>query len=79
VVRYGSYREHFPFSRKHYVYSREWEGEKLLVVCSFSNHVTKLKVPRGFDVTKAELILCNAESDSKELRPYECRVYRWRR
>ena len=78
VVRHGAYREHFPLSGKHYVYSREMPGETILVICSFADHPTKLKVPAGFDLAKGELVLGNCDNDSDMLCPYESRVYRWK-
>ncbi len=80
VVRYGRYREHFHESRELYVYSRECKGQKLLVVCSFTEKECKLKVPRGFDLAKAELILQNYDdASSPMLKPYETRVYLWKK
>ena len=78
VVRDGRYCEHFRRSKVHYVYSRELEGEKLLVICSFSTKPTKLPAPRGFDLSSAELILTGGGNDPKKLAPYECRVYLWK-
>ena len=79
VVRHGAYREHFRRSGRHYVYSREMPGEKLLVICSFADRETNLPVPAGFDLSKAECILCNIGGASGDvLRPYESRVYHWR-
>ena len=52
-------------------------GEKLLVVCSFAKKPLTLKIPAGFDMSAAELILCNYDQPAAQLRPYECRVYRW--
>ena len=78
VVRHGKYREHFRRSGKHYVYSREMEGEKLLVICSFADRDTKLRIPAGFNLAAAELLLCNYADDSDALRPWECRLYRWK-
>ena len=78
AVRYGTYRDHFPLHGKLYVYSRETEGERLLVVCSFSDKPTKMKVPRGFDIASAQLLLGNYENTGDTLQPYECRVYRMR-
>ena len=76
VVRDGSYQEHFHASRKLYVYTREMQGQKLLVICSFADKLIKMKVPGGFDIKKAELLLCSYPDGSCEtLRPYEARVY----
>lgn len=61
-----------------YIYSRENEKQKVLVVCSFSDKEEKWKVPKGFDLNTSELILCNYQvSESLTLKPYETRVYLW--
>ena len=78
VVRHGIYREHFRMNPRLYVYSREMDGQKLLVVCSFSDRQTKLKVPRGFDLQNAELILQTHGAAGNMLQPYESRVYLWK-
>jgi len=79
AVRYGSYKEYFPASPKLYCYSRCTKCEKLLILCSFSDSDQKLRVPKGFDLTAAELILKNYNIiDPDTLKPYECRVYRWK-
>lgn len=75
VVRYGRYVEHFKRSRNLYVYSRQMPGEKLLVICSYSKKPTKMKVPFGFDLDNAKLILSNYPCQEDLLQPYECRVY----
>ena len=77
VVRHGTYQEHFPLSRKQYVYSRTMKDQKLLVICSFSEKSTKLRIPRGFDMKNATCVLANYPSQTDSLRPYECRVYLW--
>lgn len=79
AVRHGSYAEHFASAKDRYVYSREAEMEKLLVVCSFAEDRIAMKTPDGFDLSKAELLLCNYEGASDVLRPYEARVYRWKK
>ncbi len=74
VVRYGTYRERLHASGKLYVYEREYEGARLLVVCSFSDKPVTL--PRRIMRGAGELILCNyPDGDSPTLRPYEARVY----
>ncbi len=75
VVRYGEYKEYFPLDKKRYVYTRTTEEEQLLVICSFSEGTSRLKVPSGFDLKKAELLLSNYETQGDLLQPYECRVY----
>jgi len=78
VVRYGTYTEHDKASNKLYVYSRDDGNQKLLVVCSFCKEQTVLRVPKGFDMSKAHLVLCNYDDPRKAvLQPYEARVYLW--
>ena len=77
-VRYGKYQEHFPLSNTLYCYTRECKCEKLLVICSYSDKPQNLKVPKGYDLAKGELILQNyADPLPGILQPYECRVYRY--
>ena len=78
-VRDGSYREYNKRSGKHYVYARENGKEKILVVCAFCDGETSFKAPAGFDLTGAELALCNCENPvPNTLQPWECRVYLWK-
>ena len=77
-VRHGSYQEHDRLSGRRYVYSREYQGQKLLVICSFSAQAQPFRAPKGFDLSKARLMLQNyAKPSEAELQPYECRVYLW--
>ena len=79
AVRYGNYREHFHGSSTLYCYSRETKCQKLLVFCSFCEKDQKLRLPKGFDLSNAELILKNYDIiDPDTLKPYECRVYLWK-
>ncbi|MBE6960688.1 MAG: alpha-glucosidase [Ruminococcaceae bacterium] len=78
VVKEGIYKEHFHSHPKQYIYSREMPGQKLLIVCAFSEKTQKMKLPKGFDLSSAQCILHNYSStDSLTLQPYECRVYLW--
>ena len=78
VVRHGSYREHFPLDSKIYCYSREMDGQKLLILCSFSDKPVHLRIPKGFDLDQGTLILKNYPNPCPTaLRPYETRVYLW--
>ena len=75
-VRYGAYQEHFPLSNKLYCYTRKTKCEQLLVLCSFSDKDQKVRIPAGFDMNKAELVLKNYDTiDPGVLKPYEIRVY----
>ena len=61
------------------MYSREDSNQKVLVICSFSEKETKLKVPSNFNLSEGELILNNYENNSLILKPYETRVYLWKK
>ena len=75
-VRYGNYVEYNKNSSKIYVYAREDEKQKILVVCSYSGECVKFKAPKGFELSKAELVLKNYETVQADiLQPYEARVY----
>ena len=77
AVRFGSYKEYYPLDNKLYVYSRTTEDQKILVICSFSEKETKIRIPSGFDLSKAKLALCSEKNPDKKLKPYEARVYLW--
>ena len=74
----GTYTEHFKNDRNLYVYSRDGAAQRLLVICSFADRPAGLKVPKSFDLSKAELVLRNVEGPAGQvLMPYEARVYLW--
>ena len=79
IVIYGAYEEHCKDSSTLYVYSREYEGKRMLVVCSFTEKPVRFTAPDGFDLSNAELVLQNYEvlynSNSFLTKPYEVRVY----
>ena len=80
VVKNGKYKEYNKLSSSVYTYSREDENERLLVVCSFVGKTKNWRAPHRFDLSTAELLLCNYEmSNRATLAPYECRVYRWKK
>ena len=77
-VRHGKYQEYGKNSKSLYTYSREDKNQKILVICSFSEKEVTWKVPSGFDLESAELVLCNYEKEtSTSIKPYEARVYLW--
>ena len=78
-VRYGDYRDHQPLSGSLYVYSRALGGERLLIVCSFVERPVRFAAPKGFDLSRGELMLKNyddaLDGNGFVTKPYECRVY----
>lgn len=80
VVLYGKYKEYYPLSSSLYVYERRYGDKKLLVICSFKEKSVRFDAPKGYDLTKGELVL-NNYSDNKIVnngfvtKPYEVRVY----
>lgn len=77
VVKDGVYKDHFFMSGKRYVYSRLGGKQKLLVMCSFSKKAIPVRVPRGFDLRTAKLVLQSYPEAGDMLQPYEARVYLW--
>lgn len=80
VVIYGNYREHYPNSNELYVYERNYEGKRLLVINSFSEAPVSFKTPLGFNLWDGKLVLNNypvpkPQINSFALRPFETRVY----
>ena len=79
-VRFGIYKEHNKLSSKLYTYSRQDVNEEILVVCSFSDKKRRWHAPKRFNMKSAELVLCNYDNpDPKKLKPYEARVYRFKK
>ena len=80
IVRCGTYTELLPQSPNFYVYSREFEGRKLLVIASLVEKETYFTCPEGFTLTDGELIFKNHDlnvvvNNAFTARPYELRVY----
>ena len=80
IVIYGDFKEHYHESDKLYVYERNYEGKKLLVICSFSDKIERFKAPKGFDLAKGKVVLGNYDCfnsgfDTFNLRPYETKVF----
>ena len=79
-VRYGDYKEYNKLSSSLYTYSREDDKQKILVVCSYTEKEVPFKAPRDFDIALGQLVLRNYESaDPAVLKPYEVRVYLWKK
>ena len=78
-VRDGDYREHGKLSGTLYTYSREDKKQKILVVCSFGTREVPFRAPKGFDMASAEWVLGNYPEAGDKVRPYEARVYLWKK
>ncbi len=82
VVREGYYKEYKRVSHDLYVYARVMDGQRLMVMCNFSNSGTLMKPPFGYDPSLGTLLLANYDETPGtrpdgflDLRPWECRVY----
>lgn len=80
VAIYGDYKEYYKNSDKIYVYSRSYNGKRLLVINSFSDEAVEFEAPKGFELEKGTPMLCNYDNPTVQrngftLRPYETRVY----
>ena len=79
-VRHGNYMEYNKLSPSLYTYSREDDKQKILVVCSFTEKEVPFKAPKGFDLTTAQPVLHNYPDGAEAtLKPYEARVYLWKK
>ena len=77
---HGDYKEHYADSKELYVYERNLDGKRLLVICSFTEKPVGFWAPEGFDLTKGKAVLCNypdnqIHGNGFTTRPYETRVY----
>ena len=79
IIIYGDFKMYNKLSRKLFVYERSYEGQRMLVINSFSEKPVKFKAPADFDITKSELLIsnydCKDKSNAFTLCPYESRVY----
>ena len=80
VAKWGDYKEHYKSSDKLYVYERNYEGKRLLVINSFTEENVAFEAPKGFDLSKGTPLLCNyknitVQGNGFKTRPYETRVY----
>ena len=74
---YGTYKEYYHLSSKIFEYERSLDGDRYLIVCSYSKQHTGLRMPKFWRKAEKELVLCNYKKNGPELslRPYETRVY----
>lgn len=80
VALYGDYRELRPEDKNLYVYERSLNGQRLLVICSFTAEQLRFEAPEGVDLTEGVAVLSNYDfnfviANGFTTRPYELRVY----
>ena len=80
VALWGDYVELLPEDKHLYVYERNYEGSKLLVICSFTDEQIRFRAPDGVVLTEEALAFGNYEwnfvvANGFTTRPYELRVY----
>ena len=80
IVIYGDYAEHYSKSSQLYVYERNYEGKKLLVICSFTEKPVRFDAPDGIELKEQAQVFGNYDANfvianGFTTRPYEMRVY----
>ena len=80
VALWGDYKEHRPEDKKLYIYERNYEGQKLLVICSFTDDQVRFDAPEGIRLSEGSCVLSNYDmnfviANGFTTRPYELRVY----
>lgn len=80
VVIYGDYLEHCAKSKELFVYERNLDGKKLLVICSYSEKSVRFDAPEGITLDENKQVFGNYENNfvianGFTTRPYEMRVY----
>jgi len=76
---YGTFETYMDNHPQIYVYTRELEDERWLVILNISDQKSQLDLPSYLNFKLKELILANYQIDDIEvieLQPYEARVYR---
>ena len=75
VIVYGHYELLLPEDPDLFVYTREWKGERLLVVCNFSGKEVPFERPQAF--RGARRLIANYEEEGPEdiVRPWEATVF----
>ncbi len=79
VVRYGSFRIFDPTDGNLLMYERRSKSQRLLVICSYTDHPVRVRPPRGYELEKGKLVLKSHGDSLRDggfiTKPYETRVY----
>ena len=77
MIDYGVFEALYRDHDQIFAYTRTLEGEKLLTVCNFSEHVAEMEIPEEFQ-KNAECLITNLDRTVFEgrivLKPYEAFV-----
>ena len=80
IIKEGGYTELMHDNKKLFVYTRELDDKKYLVVCNYSSKCATFKIPDEFKELKSNLVISNYPSTPTVLQntkvlPYEAFVY----
>lgn len=79
IVKYGVYKENFTSNNDVWCYERMWHGERLFIICNFTNREVPFNLPKDAAWEKCDLILHNYEHErylsNMVLSPYEAMVF----
>lgn len=80
IIKEGCYTELMHDNKKLFVYTRELDDKKYLVVCNYSSKCATFKIPDEFKELKSNLVISNYPSTPTVLQntkvlPYEAFVY----
>ena len=81
ICIYGDFKLHYKNSRNLFVYERNYEGKRMLVINSFTDKPVYFEAPKGFNLGNGKLVLSNYDVvtdptlNNFMTKPYETRVY----
>lgn len=81
LLIYGKYDLILPDDEQVYAYTREWNGEKAVIVVNMFGREAQITLPEELNSYRFELVLSNLHNSASyeqhmTLAPYEARIYR---
>jgi len=78
---YGKYELILPDDEQVYVYTREWNGEKAVIIVNMFGREAQITLPEQLNSYKFDFVLGNLQQSTPydqtmTLAPYEARIYR---
>ena len=78
IIVYGDYELLEPENEELFIYTRTLGGERLMVLCNFTDRDVVIPASVTGQITDAQIMICNYVGKMESLlRPYESRVYRY--